>query len=133
MTRDQGTTHKLKPRSFIKVIFCSNVFILSTRACFLGSLSLLSTIYSLKQYNTSVLECNSIYNSFPLFPIFSVFDKSLYYIFFSCLSKKNPCPQFLWVQTLLPVTNFIWSYLHQLFDNSHSIKGYRKLSKRPFD
>ena len=31
------------------------------------------------------------------------------------------------------VTNFIWPYLHQFFDNSHSLNGYRKPSKRPFN
>ena len=31
------------------------------------------------------------------------------------------------------VTNFIWSYLHQFFNNSHGHKGYGKPSKRPFN
>ena len=31
------------------------------------------------------------------------------------------------------VTNFIWPYLHQFFNDSHSLNSYRKLSKRPFD
>jgi len=31
------------------------------------------------------------------------------------------------------VTNFIWPYLHQFFNNSHSLKGYGKPSKRPFN
>jgi len=31
------------------------------------------------------------------------------------------------------VTNFIWPYLHQFFNNSHSLNGYEKPSKRPFD
>jgi len=31
------------------------------------------------------------------------------------------------------VTNFIWPYLHQLFDNSHGLNGYVKPLKRPFD
>ena len=31
------------------------------------------------------------------------------------------------------VTNFIWPYLHQFFDDSHGLKSYRKPSKRPFD
>jgi len=31
------------------------------------------------------------------------------------------------------VTNFIRPYLHQFFDNSHSLNGYGKLLKRPFD
>jgi len=31
------------------------------------------------------------------------------------------------------VTNFIWLYLHQFFNNSHSLKGYGKPSKRPFN
>jgi len=36
-------------------------------------------------------------------------------------------------QTLLIVTNFIWSYLHQFFDDSHSIKTSLKPLRRPFD
>jgi len=31
------------------------------------------------------------------------------------------------------VTNFIWPYLHQLFDDSHGLNGYRKPSKRPLN
>jgi len=31
------------------------------------------------------------------------------------------------------VINFIWLYLHQFFDDSHSLKGYKKPLKRPFD
>jgi len=31
------------------------------------------------------------------------------------------------------VTNFIWPYLHQFFIDSHSINGYGKPLKRPFD
>ena len=31
------------------------------------------------------------------------------------------------------VTNFIWPYLHQFFNNSHSLKGYKMPSKGPFD
>jgi len=31
------------------------------------------------------------------------------------------------------ITNFIWSYLHQLFDDSHSLKTSLKPLKRPFD
>ena len=31
------------------------------------------------------------------------------------------------------VTNFIQSYLHQFFKNSHSLNSYRKPSKRPFN
>jgi len=39
------------------------------------------------------------------------------------------------IETLLDVdiTNFIWPYLHQFFIDSHSLNGYRKLLKRPFD
>jgi len=35
--------------------------------------------------------------------------------------------------SLLSVTNFIQLYLHQFFDDSHSLNGYRKPLKRPFD
>jgi len=31
------------------------------------------------------------------------------------------------------ITNFIWPYLHQFFDNSHGLKGYKKPLKIPFD
>jgi len=31
------------------------------------------------------------------------------------------------------VTNFIWPYLHQFFEDSYSLNGYGKPSKRPFD
>ena len=31
------------------------------------------------------------------------------------------------------VTNFIRPYLHQFFDDSHSLNGYGKPLKRPFD
>jgi len=31
------------------------------------------------------------------------------------------------------ITNFIWPYLYQFFDDSHSLNSYRKPSKRPFD
>ena len=31
------------------------------------------------------------------------------------------------------VTNFIWPYLHQFFNNSHSLNSYGKPLKRPFD
>ena len=31
------------------------------------------------------------------------------------------------------VTNFIWSYLHQFFDDSHGLKASLKPLRRPFD
>ena len=31
------------------------------------------------------------------------------------------------------VTNFIWSYLHQFFDDSHGLKARLKPLRRPFD
>ena len=31
------------------------------------------------------------------------------------------------------VTNFIWPYLHQFFDDSHSINGTQKPLKKPFN
>ena len=46
----------------------------------------------------------------------------------------------LWLMTLshtpsciVSVTNFIQPYLHQFFNNSYSLNGYGKPSKRPFD
>jgi len=35
--------------------------------------------------------------------------------------------------TVISVTNFIRPYLHQFFDDSHGLNGYRKPMKRPFD
>jgi len=31
------------------------------------------------------------------------------------------------------VTNFIWPYLYQFFNDSHGLKGYEKPLKRPFN
>jgi len=31
------------------------------------------------------------------------------------------------------ITNFIWPYLHQFFDDSHSLNSYEKPLKRPFN
>jgi len=31
------------------------------------------------------------------------------------------------------LSQFIWLYLHQFFDDSHGLKGYGKPSKRPFN
>jgi len=36
-------------------------------------------------------------------------------------------------ELLLPVTNFIWPYLHRFFIDSHGLNGYGKPLKRPFD
>jgi len=30
------------------------------------------------------------------------------------------------------ITNFIWSYLHQIFDDSHGLKASLKPLRRPF-
>jgi len=39
-----------------------------------------------------------------------------------------------WGMTLMNnITNFIWPYLHQFFDDSHGLNSYRKLLKRPFN
>jgi len=37
------------------------------------------------------------------------------------------------VRKLKVVTNFIWPYLHQFFDDSHGLKTSLKPLKRPFD
>ena len=42
-------------------------------------------------------------------------------------------PELLFKVIILDVTNFIWPYLHQFFDNSHSLNGSWKPLKRPFD
>jgi len=44
--------------------------------------------------------------------------------------KKAEKDEFL---TNKGITNFIWPYLHQFFDNSHSLNDYGKPLKRPFD
>jgi len=31
------------------------------------------------------------------------------------------------------IINFIWPYLHQFFNDSHSLNGYEKPLKKPFD
>ena len=38
---------------------------------------------------------------------------------------------YMWIK--IYVTNFIWPYLHQFFNDSHSLNGYRKPLKRPFN
>ena len=49
----------------------------------------------------------------------------------SCWNELElPCTQ---NKELTSVTNFIWPYLHQFFDNSHSLNGYWKPLKRPFN
>ena len=43
-------------------------------------------------------------------------------------------PVFLVISFVQPtVTNFIWPYLHQFFDDSHGLKASLKPLKRPFD
>ena len=37
------------------------------------------------------------------------------------------------LQPTLSVTNFIWSYLHQFFNDSHGLKASLKPLRRPFD
>ena len=37
------------------------------------------------------------------------------------------------VERILNVTNFIWPYLHQFFDNFHGLKESLKPLRRPFD
>jgi len=37
------------------------------------------------------------------------------------------------IMTMLFVTNFIWPYLHQIFNDSHSLNGTWKPLKRPFN
>ena len=39
---------------------------------------------------------------------------------------------FLW-KCNIGITNFIWPYLHQFFDYSHSLNDYKKPLKRPFN
>jgi len=48
------------------------------------------------------------------------------------LSMK--CSNELWRPVaFISVTNFIWSYLHQFFDDSHSLKTCLKPLKKSFD
>jgi len=56
---------------------------------------------------------------------------------FHHLSQTYPNPgknQILQVaNNISPITNFIQSYLHQIFDNSHGLKASLKPLRRPFD
>jgi len=69
MTRDQGITHKLKPRSFIKVMLCSNIFfcLLKSSFCFsiITKYYLFSKVVHVREYsevsqNTLVVSGGSI-------------------------------------------------------------------------
>jgi len=42
-------------------------------------------------------------------------------------------PGMVYCWLLVVVTNFIWPYLHQFFDDSHGLNGYGKHLKRPFN
>ena len=68
MTGDWGATHKLKPRSFIK-LYSTLISFLSTRV-FSWDFSLIIKYYLFsKVVQYTVLEYNSIYNSTPLFSV----------------------------------------------------------------
>ena len=49
------------------------------------------------------------------------------------LSFSTPFYQFGCLLKLPAVTNFIWSYLHQFFDDSHGLKASLKPLRRPFN
>ena len=51
----------------------------------------------------------------------------------SVISSPRQCVQFAYSMSKAVVTNFIQPYLHQFFDDSHSLNGYGKPLKRPFD
>jgi len=46
---------------------------------------------------------------------------------------KILCPEYRTGKKKLCVTNFIQSYLHQFFDDSHGLKASLKPLRRPFD
>jgi len=52
-----------------------------------------------------------------------------YYVMWLCDFLSCDCDYV----TLVIVTNFIWSYLCQFFDDSHSLKASLKPLRRPFD
>jgi len=66
MTRDQGITHKLKPRLFIKVILCFDIFFCLLEPSF-GFFIIAKYYLFSKVVQYIVQEYTSIYYSFPLF------------------------------------------------------------------
>jgi len=65
-------------------------------------------------------------------------------VYMHCHQATNRTDPQYWLSTTLDVplqlplsslvvTNFIWPYLHQFFDDSHGLNGYGKPLKRPFD
>ena len=75
MTRDWGTIHKLKPRLFIKVILCSDVFFCLPELSFGFSIIAKYYLFS-KVVQYIILEYTSIYYSSPLSSVCSILDKS---------------------------------------------------------
>jgi len=51
----------------------------------------------------------------------------------SLILPKHLYGMTLGLQFIMSVTNFIQPYLYQFFDDSHSLNGYGKPLKRPFD
>ena len=75
--------------------------------------------------NTQTLSCN--------IPVFNVDSSSNKAGQISKVVNVVLCYKTYSERMLLAVTNFIWPYLHQFFDNSHGLNGYGKPLKRPFD
>jgi len=50
-----------------------------------------------------------------------------------CKIAFNNLKQAFTSTPIFTVTNFIWSYLHQIFDDSHGLKASLKPLRRPFD
>ena len=113
------------PKSFFAVNLLGNsplLNILSFHSCF--AISSISCWYSFS--NSSIASC--VFFKFSL--LSQVLDSTVNpfqhtkYLSFSlthCLFR------------ILSVTNFIQSYLHQIFDDSHGLKASLKPLKRPFD
>ena len=75
--------------------------------------------------NTQTLSCN--------IPVFNVDSSSNKAGQISKVVNVVLCYKTHSERMLLAVTNFIWPYLHQFFDDSHGLNGYGKPLKRPFD
>jgi len=48
-------------------------------------------------------------------------------------ASRRMSPRFHLEAEIASVTNFIWPYLHQFFDDSHGLKASLKPLRRPFD
>ena len=98
MTRDWGATHKLKPRSFIK-LYSTLISFLSTRVSSWG-FSLIIKYYLFSEVvQYTILEYNSIYNSAPLFsaiPSLTEFTNSHWFLLCFSSDVLPVCSSLFW-------------------------------------